>query len=103
MVEVDSLLFALDQVCTRHERAVAAVQAVEQVSAEEPAAVCADPVSVVYSVGCMDVTETKVDPQFDFENMRAGANLIRDGAEPLKHGLSEVGTHRAPLGVRNVC
>merc|ERR1711865_939490 len=57
MVEVDSLLFALDQVCTRHERAVAAaaaeaevsvaaaeaavavVQAVEEVSAEEPAAV----------------------------------------------------------------
>merc|ERR1711865_1034642 len=57
MVEVDSLLFALDQVCTRHERAVAAaaaeagvaaaaaeaevveMQAVEEVSAEEPAAV----------------------------------------------------------------
>jgi len=98
MVEVDSLLFAMDQVCTRHERAVAAaaaeaaaaeaaaaaaeaiaaaaeaaeaeaaeVQAVEEVSAEEPAAVCADPVSEVDSVACMEVTATKVDPQFVIE------------------------------------
>jgi len=93
MVEVDSLLFALDQVCTRHERAVAAaaaeaevaaaaaeaavieVQAVQEVSAEEPAALCADPVSVVDSVACMEVTTTKVDSQFVFENSSAVANL----------------------------
>merc|ERR1711865_421126 len=102
MVEVDSLLFALDQVCTRHERAAAAaaaeaevaaaaaeaevaaaaeeaavieVQAVQEVSAEEPAALCADPVSVVDSVACMEVTTTKVDSQFVFENSSAVANL----------------------------
>jgi len=119
--EVDSLLFALDQVCTRHERAAAAaaasaaeaevsvatapvaeVHAVEEVSAEEPAAICADPVSVADSVACMEVTATKVDPQFDFENMSGAASLTRDGTVPLKHGLSE-STNRAPLGVRNVC